>query len=141
MPGCTVVCLSFTQKRRLFKQQSDREAQLPPAPGLEQAGLRKASLPVAEGWKKMSSRLEVTASPGWAEEAEEPPGKHRVLAGCLAVLCHAAHTRYQSLAVIATAGASDRLWFPESFDHATSAGGNAWFPLFRLTSLSSLSSS
>lgn len=72
MPGCTVVCLSFTQKRRLFKQQSDREAQLPPAPGLEQAGLRKASLPVAEGWKKMSSRLEVTASPGWAEEAEEP---------------------------------------------------------------------
>lgn len=49
--------------------------------------------------------------------------------------------RYQSLGVISTVGASDRLWFRERFDHAASAVGNAWFPLFRLTSLSSLSSS
>lgn len=36
---------------------------------------------------------------------------------------------------------SDRLWFCKRFDPDTSAVGNAWFPLFRLTSLSSLSSS
>lgn len=82
-------------------------------------------------------------SPGWVHVGQEHSklqGSTRCRAGvpgCAVPL----RARYQSLGVIAAAGASDRLWFRESFDHATSAVGNAWFPLFRLTSLSSLSSS